>query len=132
MHDLAAAGRMTDVNGVLQIEMRRQSRKVVGIVIHVMAVAGLAGPAVAATVMGDDSIAMTEEEQHLRVPIIGRQRPAVAKHYGLTLAPVLVEVVLIASERNALNSHSKSILLGRGDGLPEILDLRIAVRPSLK
>ena len=32
-----------------------------------------------------------EEEQHLRVPVVGRQRPAVAEHDGLTLAPVLVE-----------------------------------------
>ena len=39
VHHLAAAGGVADVNGVLQIEMRRQSRKVVGIVIHVMAVA---------------------------------------------------------------------------------------------
>jgi len=54
-----------------------QSRKVVCIVIHVMTVAGLAGPAVAAAIMGDDSIAVTEEEQHLPVPVIGRQRPAV-------------------------------------------------------
>src|SRR5712692_3898709 len=71
--------------------MRGQSRKVVGIVIHVMAVARLGGPAVAASVMGDDAIAVFEEEQHLRVPIIGRQRPAMAEHDGLTLAPVLIE-----------------------------------------
>src|SRR6266478_6399085 len=70
--------------------MRRQSRQVVGIVIHVMAVVGLAGAAVAATVMGDDAIAVMEEEQHLRVPVIGRQRPTMAEHDGLTGAPVLV------------------------------------------
>src|SRR6202163_2236013 len=87
---LAAAGGVADVNGFHQIEMRRQGRKVVGIVIHVMAVAGLAGPAVAAAVMGDDSIAVTQEEQHLRVPVIGRQRPAMAEYDGLTGAPVLV------------------------------------------
>ncbi len=45
----------------------------------------------AAPVMGYDAIAVLEEEQHLRVPIIGRQRPAVAEHDGLTFAPVLVE-----------------------------------------
>jgi len=32
----------------------------------------LGGPAVASSVMGDDAIAVFEEEQHLRVPIIGR------------------------------------------------------------
>src|SRR4029077_19298563 len=31
------------------------------------------------------------EEQHLRVPVIGRQRPAMAEHNGLTFAPVFVE-----------------------------------------
>jgi hypothetical protein len=39
---LAAAGGVADVDGVFQIEMRRQGRKVVCIVIHVMAVARLA------------------------------------------------------------------------------------------
>src|SRR2546425_11722201 len=59
--------------------------------IHVMAAAGLGGAAMAAPVMGYDAIAVLEEEQQLRVPIIGRQRPAVAEHDGLTFAPVLVE-----------------------------------------
>src|SRR5437016_14448853 len=56
-----------------------------------MAAAGLGGAAMAAPVMGYDAIAVLEEEQHLRIPIIGRQRPAVAEHDGLTFAPVLVE-----------------------------------------
>src|SRR5438132_12269198 len=59
--------------------------------IHVMAATGLGGAAMAAPVVGYDTIALLEEEQHLRVPIIGRQRPAVAEHDGLTFAPVLVE-----------------------------------------
>src|SRR5882724_2033039 len=58
--------------------------------IHVMAVAGLAGSAVATAVMGDDSIAVIEKEQHLRVPVVGRQRPAMAEHDRLTVAPILV------------------------------------------
>ena len=74
-----------------EIEMRGYRREVVGIVIHVVAVAGLGGPAVAAAVMGDDAIAVTEEEQHLIVPVVGRQRPTMAEHDGLTFAPVLVE-----------------------------------------
>ena len=87
---LAAAGGVADVNGVFQIEMRRQSGKVVGIVIHVMAVARLGRSTVAAAIMGDDAIAVIEEEQHLIVPVIGRQRPTMAEHDGLTFAPVLV------------------------------------------
>src|SRR5438309_4432358 len=90
MRYLAAAGGMTNVHGLLQVEMRGQSRKVVGVMIHVMAVARLGGPAVASSVMGDDAIAVFEEEQHLRVPVIGRQRPAVAENDRLTFAPVFI------------------------------------------
>ena len=91
MHHLAAAGGMADVNGVLQVEMRRHGREIVRIMIHVMAVADLAGAAVAAAVMGDDPKAVIEEEHHLRVPVVRRQRPAMAEHDRLTLAPILVE-----------------------------------------
>ncbi len=91
VHHLAAAGGMTDMDSVFQIEMRRQRREVVRIVIHVVAVAGLAGTAVAPAVMGDDPIAVIEEEQHLRVPVIGRKRPTMTEHDGLTFAPILVE-----------------------------------------
>ena len=65
--------------------------------IHVMAIARLSGPAVAAPVMGDDAIAVFKEEQHLRVPIIGRQRPTMAEDYGLTFAPVFVIDVDVSS-----------------------------------
>src|SRR6267378_2642698 len=58
--------------------------------IHVMAVTSLGGTAMSAPVVGYDAIAVLEEEQHLRVPIIGRQRPAVAENNRLSLTPVLV------------------------------------------
>src|SRR5438477_6721686 len=77
--------------------MRRQSRQVVGVMIHVMAPAGLGGAAVTSSVMGDDAIAFLEEEQHLRVPIIGRERPAMAEHDGLTFSPVLIIDVDVSS-----------------------------------
>ena len=46
-----------------------------------------------APVVRDDAIAVGKEEQHLRVPVIGRKRPAVMKHDGLCVlrSPVLVE-----------------------------------------
>src|ERR1700738_4626964 len=81
---------MANVNGVLQVKMRGQRRQVIGIVIHIVTVAHLSGPAMASAVMRYDAIAVLEEEQHLRVPVIGRQRPAMAEHNGLTFAPVLV------------------------------------------
>jgi hypothetical protein len=91
MHHFATAGGMADVNGVLQVEMDGHRREIVGVVIHVVAVRHLARAAMPAAVMGDDAIAVLEKEQHLGVPVVGRQRPAVAEHDGLTLAPVLVE-----------------------------------------
>src|ERR1035437_9520802 len=51
VHYLAAAGRMADMYGVLQIEMSRQCREIVGVMIHVMPVTRLGGPSVAAPVM---------------------------------------------------------------------------------
>jgi len=82
---------MADMDGVFQIQMRRQSRQVVGIMVHIVAVGGLGRAAMATAVMGDDAIAMMQEEQQLRVPIIGRHRPAVAKHDRLARTPVLVK-----------------------------------------
>ena len=90
MHHLAAASGMADMDRVFQIQMFGQRREIVGIVIHVMAVGGLAGAAMAAPVMGDDPKTLVQEEHHLRVPVIGRQRPAMAEHDGLTFTPVLV------------------------------------------
>jgi hypothetical protein len=49
MRHLAAAGGVADVDSVLQIEMRRQGRKVVCIVIHVVAITRLRGPAMLQT-----------------------------------------------------------------------------------
>src|SRR5262249_7306323 len=62
-----------------------------GIVIHVVSVAHLCGPAVPAPVMGNHPVAMMQEEQHLRVPIVGRQWPSVTENDRLTGTPVLVE-----------------------------------------
>src|SRR5262245_65932247 len=58
-----------------------------------MAVAPLARPAMAAPVVSDDSIPLPEEVEHLGVPVVGAQGPAVMEHDGLRLlgAPVLEE-----------------------------------------
>src|SRR3989442_15532005 len=80
--------------------------------IHVMAATGLGGAAMAAPVVGYDAIAVLEEEQHLRVPIIGRQRPPMAEHDGLTLPPVLVEylnAVFGRDGRHSVVSHLELI-----------------------
>jgi hypothetical protein len=73
--------------------MGYQRREIVSVMIHVVAVCDLRRPAMAPAIMGDDAIAVSDEEQHLRVPIIGRHRPAVAEHDGLALPPIFVEDV---------------------------------------
>jgi hypothetical protein len=50
--------------------MYGQRRQVIGIMIHVVAISGLRGTAMSAPVVGYDAIAMLQEEQHLRVPIV--------------------------------------------------------------
>ena len=82
---------MPDMDRVFEIEMVRHRGQIVRVMIHVVAAASLGRSAVAAPVMRDDAIALTEEEQHLRVPIVRRQWPAVAEHDRLAAAPILVE-----------------------------------------
>src|SRR5690242_2277960 len=82
---------MADVNGVLQIEMGSHRSKIIGVVIHVMAVSRLRGSAVPAAVMSDHAVTFPEKEQHLRIPVIGRERPAMTKHDGLSFPPILIE-----------------------------------------
>ena len=88
--DLAAAGRVADVDRVLQIERLDQRHQVVGIGVHVVAVPRLGRSAVAAAVVGDAAKPVLAEVLHLRIPIIRAQRPAVAEHDRLSAAPVLV------------------------------------------
>src|SRR5579862_1755862 len=90
MHHFTAASRVADMNRILEIEVCSQRRQVVGMMIHVMAVPGLAGTPVAPPIVSNYAIAALAEEQHLVVPIVRRKWPAVAEHDGLTFAPVLV------------------------------------------
>src|SRR5690348_5571466 len=53
-----------------------------------------------APVMGDDPVAVLQEEQHLGVPVVGRKRPAMAEDNRLARAPVLVEDLRAIGRRN--------------------------------
>ena len=68
---LAAARGVPDVNGGVQVEVLSQVGQVVGVVVKVVALAGLRGAAVPAPVMGDDPVALMQEEKHLGVPVVG-------------------------------------------------------------
>jgi hypothetical protein len=50
--------------------MRRKCRKIVGIVIHIVTIADLAGTPMASPVMRYHAIAMIQKEHYLCIPVI--------------------------------------------------------------
>ena len=70
---LRPAGGMPDVDGVTQIEMVGEFSKVVCVVVEIVPDRGLRRASMSATVVRDHPIPVPQEEQHLGVPVIGRQ-----------------------------------------------------------
>src|SRR5689334_8622812 len=68
-----------------------------------------------AAVVRDHAIPTMQEEQHLRVPVVGRQRPAVAEYDGLTGAPVLEEQ--LGSIPGGVRGHHPSFAIQLSDTL---------------
>ena len=56
--DFAAARGVADMDRVRQVERLNKLREVVGVGIHVVALPGLARPAMAAAVMGDAAVSV--------------------------------------------------------------------------
>ena len=81
---------MADEHHLFQIERFDECREIVGVGIHVVAVPGLAGSAMTATVMSDRAIAMGGYEEHLVVPGVRVERPPVTEDDRMPRAPVLV------------------------------------------
>ena len=79
------------MDGVAQIQMRNHRSRVRGVVVHVMAVAHLARPDMAAPVMRRQLDTPSEEVEHLGVPVIGPQWPAMIRR------PSSVTVLIRAS-----------------------------------
>ena len=75
---------------VLEVQSLSEGCEIVGIRIHVVSVPRLGGAAMSSAIMRNDAEAPLAEEKHLRIPIIGGQGPAMAKHDGLSGAPVFV------------------------------------------
>src|SRR5947207_6096059 len=96
-HYLAAAGRMADVNRIFQVEMIGDRFQIVGIVVHVVSAAGLSRATMSAPIRGNDAETFADEKKHLRVPVVGRERPAVAEDDGLSFAPVFIIDVDVSS-----------------------------------
>src|SRR6185503_21313250 len=74
--------------------------------VHLVAGRGLGRAAVPAPVVRDDAIASLQEEQHLIVPVIGRERPAMMEHDGLPAAPVLIEDLCSVLDSNRAHNLS--------------------------
>src|SRR3954452_590952 len=81
---------MADVNGILQFQMIGNGLQIVGIMINVVATVGLCRATMSASIGRNDAEALSEEEQHLRVPIIGRERPAMTEHNRLSGSPIFI------------------------------------------
>jgi hypothetical protein len=89
--DLAATGRVSDVDRVAQVEVLHDRAEVRSVVVHVVPFARLCRAAVPATVVRDHAAPVLQEEHQLGVPVIRRQRPSVAEDDRLPRSPVLVE-----------------------------------------
>ena len=107
--DFAAAGRMADMDGVLQVEMRGKLGDIGGVGVHFIAGFRLAGTAVSAAVMGDDAKTLMQEKQHLGVPVVGRKRPAVMEddRLGILRTPVLVEDLRAVLGGDEIAAHGR-------------------------
>ncbi|MNJ51502.1 hypothetical protein D3C77_468100 [compost metagenome] len=89
---LAATGGKAHQGDILQVQRFDHRSQVVGVVVHVVAFPRLAGTPVTAAVMGDHAIALRGKKQHLRLPAIRAEWPAVAEgdHRAVLRPPVLV------------------------------------------
>ena len=88
--DFSAAGGVTHVDCVAQIQRLGERREIVGVGIHLIAVPWLAGSTVTAAVVRDTAVAVEAQKHHLVFPGVRAQRPAVAEDHGLSLPPVFV------------------------------------------
>ncbi len=97
---------MADERGLLEIERLDHGGKIVGITVHIVSRRRLTRPAMAATVMGDHAEAVLREEQHLAVPGVGVERPAMREGYDRAFAPVLVVDLRPVFRRNCCHGMS--------------------------
>ena len=87
---LAAAGRMSDVDGILEVELGDELGEIVGVGVHVVAGPGLAGAAMPAAVVRDAAVAARGEEEHLVFEGVGDSGQPWLNTTGCPAAPVLV------------------------------------------
>src|SRR4051794_37442824 len=74
----------------MQIERFDDSGEIVSIAVHIVSGRSLAGSAMTAPIMRDCAKTVFREEEHLTIPGVRAQRPAVRECYDRTLTPLLV------------------------------------------
>ncbi len=82
--DFATARRVADVDCFLQVELFDQRLEVVRVGIHIVALPGLARPAMPAAVVSNAAVTARSQEEHLVFEGIRAQRPPVAENNRLT------------------------------------------------
>jgi hypothetical protein len=88
--DLAAAGRVADMDRILQVKLPDKLGEIIRIGVEIVAVSGLTRAAMPAAIMRDAAVALARKEEHLVFEGVRAERPAVAEDDGLTFAPVVV------------------------------------------
>src|ERR1700733_4370586 len=88
--NFSAAGGVAHMDRIFQVELFSQRCEIVSVRVHIVAIPRLVGTAVPSSVGSDDSIAALAEKQHLSVPVVRGERPAMTEHNRLSRAPILV------------------------------------------
>src|SRR5215471_7913991 len=89
--DLPPAGGVADMDGVAEVQMLDDGSRVGGVVVHIVAVRYLARPPVTAAINADHPVPLLDKKQHLSVPVIGTERPAMVEDNRLAAPPIFVE-----------------------------------------
>src|SRR5690242_8756739 len=89
----AGTSGVPDMNRTAKIEVRHDRGSIARVVVHIVARALLSGSTVTAAVVGNDAVALAGEVEHLGIPVVRTERPAMVKDDRLSIswAPILIE-----------------------------------------
>src|SRR5580693_6901912 len=98
--NFSAASRVPHMDCIFQVKLFSEHCEVVRVGVHIVAIPRLVRTAVPSSVGSDDSIAAQAEKQHLSVPIVRSERPAMTEHNRLSRAPIFVVNLRTIFRRN--------------------------------
>src|ERR1041384_4649477 len=106
--DFPAAGRVTNMNCIIQIERFDELGKIVGVSVEIVSSRRLTRPSVTAAIVCDAAITSGREKVHLVIKRVGRQRPTMTEDHWLAAAPVVVIDLRPIFCRNRAHSASSN------------------------